>query len=132
MDINERSAYPHPGDFKVMRPEYIEQEDGYFVASITITPFKVTGKSSTKAGARRSALYAAEQTYKEYHPSYRVMNPYPSEFVDQEGQTWKLLSPLQREKLGDYSFTDAEGEEDSADIDQMLMWDVRPVKEETE
>ncbi|MDA1029723.1 MAG: hypothetical protein O3B41_11825 [Bacteroidetes bacterium] len=132
MDINERSAYPPPGDFKVMRPEYIEQEDGYFAASITITPFKVIGKSSTKAGARRSALYAAEQTYKEYHPSYRVMNPYPSEFVDQEGQTWKLLSPLQREKLGDYSFTDAEGEEDSADIDQMLMWDVRPVKEAAE
>jgi hypothetical protein len=130
MDINERSAYPHPGDFKVMRPEYLEQEDGYFVASITITPFKVVGKSSTMAGARRAALHAAELTYKEYHPSYRVVNPFPSEFVDQEGQTWRLLSPLQREKLGDYSFTDADGEEDSADIDQMLMWDVRPVKEE--
>ncbi len=129
MDFNERSAYPNPADFKVMRPEYVEQEDGYFMAAITITPFKVVGKSATKAGARRAALYAAELTYKEYHPSYRVINPYPSEFIDQEGQTWKLLSPLQREKLGDYMFTDADGEEDSADIDQMLMWDVRPAKE---
>ena len=60
------------------------------------------------------------------------MNPYPAEFVDQEGQTWKLLSPPQREKLGDYSYTDVDGEEDSADIDQMLMWDVRPALETAE
>ena len=128
MDFNERSAYPNPQDFKVMRPEYTDLEDGFFVAAITITPFKVTGRSATKAGARRAALYMAEQTYKEYHPSYRITNPYPSEFTDQEGQAWKLLSPLQREKLGDFSFTDAEGEEDYADIEQMLMWDVRPVQ----
>lgn len=130
MDFNERSAYPHPGDFKVMRPEYLEQEDGFFVASITITPFKVTGRSATMAGARRAALYEAEKTYKSYHPSYRVSNPYPAEFVDQEGQQWKLNSPLMREKNGDYAFTDADGEEDYADIEQMLMWDIRPVKEE--
>ena len=129
MDVNERSAYPHPVDFKVMRPEYLEQEDGFFAASITITPFKVTGKSATMAGARRAALYEAEKTYKSYHPSYRVSNPYPSEFTDQDGQTWKRNSPMQREKLGDYSFTDIDGEEDYADIEQMLMWDVRPVKE---
>lgn len=128
MDANERSAYPHPGDFKVMRPEYTEQEDGFFVATISITPFKVSGKSMTEAGARRAALYDAENTYKSYHPSYRIINPYPSEFVDQENQVWKLLSPIQREKLGDYSFTDADGEEDYADIVQMLMWDVRPQK----
>ena len=129
MDFNERSAYPHPGDYKVMRPEYLEQEDGFFVASITITPFKVTGKSATMAGARRAALYEAEKTYKSYHPSYRVSNPYTGEFADQEGQSWKLLSPMQREKMGDYSFTDVDGEEDYADIEQMLMWDIRPTKE---
>ena len=130
MEFNERSAYPHPGDFKVMRPEYVEQEDGFFLATITITPFKVVGKSSAMAGARRAALYEAEKTYKSYHPSYRVTNPYPAEFSDQEGQKWTRLSPMQREKFGDYSFTDADGEEDYADIEQMLMWDIRPVKEE--
>ena len=31
MDNNERSAYPHPGDFKVMRPEYTDLEDGFLV-----------------------------------------------------------------------------------------------------
>ncbi len=112
-----------------MRPEYLEQEDGFFVASITITPFKVTGRSTTMAGARRAALYEAEKTYKSYHPSYRVSNPYPAEFVDLEGQQWKLNSPLMREKNGDYAFTDADGEEDYADIEQMLMWDIRPSKE---
>ena len=60
MDLNERSAYPHPGDFKVMRPEYSEEEDGFVEATITITPFKVTGKSASKAGARRAALHLAE------------------------------------------------------------------------
>lgn len=130
MEFNERSAYPHPGDFKVMRPEYTDLEDGYFLATITITPFKVTGKSSTMAGARRSALYDAEKTYRSYHPSYRLTNPYPSEFVDNESVTWKLLSPMQREKLGDYSFTDADGEEDYTDIESMLTWDVRPEQQE--
>ena len=32
----------------------------------------------------------------------------------------------QRDSLGDYTFEDADGE-DSADIEQMLQWDVRPV-----
>ncbi len=127
MELNERSAYPHPGDFKVMRPEYTEMEDGFLTATITITPFKVSGKSSSMPGARRAALYEAEKMYRSYHPSYRLSNPYPAEFEDNEGVTWKLLSPAQREKFGDYSFTDADGEEDYADIDTMLMWDVRPV-----
>jgi len=128
MDVNERSAYPHPGDFKVMRPEYLEEEDGFVEATITITPFKVTGKSATKAGARRAALHEAEKVYRSYHPSHRVSNPYPPEFSDTEGTEWKLLSPMQREKLGDYSFTDSEGEEDYADIETMLVWDVRPAE----
>ena len=50
-DFDERSAYPHPEDFEVMRPEYTELEDGYFQASITVSPFRVTGKSATKPGA---------------------------------------------------------------------------------
>ena len=109
-----------------MRPEYSELEDGFTLANITITPFKVSGRSGSTAGARRAALYEAEKTYKSYHPSYRTTNPYPSEFVDNESVSWKLLSPLQREKLGDYSFVSSDGEEDYADIEQMLMWDVRP------
>ncbi len=134
MDFNERSAYPHPDDFKVMRPEYTELEDGYFQATITIAPFKVTGRSVTKAGARRAAIYEAAKTYRSYHPSYRIESPYPDEFVDQEGMHWRRVSPMQREKLGDYVFVDEEGEEDYADIETMLMWDVRPapVEEETE
>jgi hypothetical protein len=130
MELNERSAYPHPGDFKVMRPEYSEEEDGFVEATITITPFKVTGKSATKAGARRAALHEAEKIYRSYHPSYRVINPYPMEFVDNESVRWKLLSPMQREKLGDYSFTSTDGEEDYADIETMLMWDIRPVPQD--
>ncbi|WP_457651337.1 hypothetical protein [Rhodocaloribacter sp.] len=134
MDFNERSAYPHPDDFKVMRPEYTELEDGFFQATITIAPFKVTGRSATKAGARRAAIYEAAKTYRSYHPSYRIESPYPDEFVDQEGMHWRRVSPSQREKLGDYVFVDAEGEEDYADIETMLMWDVRPapVEEEAE
>ena len=132
MDQNERSAYPHPGDFEVMRPEYTEQEDGLFHASITITPFKVTGRSFTKAGARRAALYEAEKTYKSYHPHHRVASPYPSEFVDEEGVKWKELGGMMREGRGDYQFTDEEGEDDYADIEQMLMWDVRPAEEAVE
>jgi hypothetical protein len=130
MDQNERSAYPHPGDFKVMRPEYSEPEDGYVTAEIIITPFKVSGTSVTKAGARRAALYEAEKTYKEYHPSYRIENPYPDTFVDQDGQQWKRNSLLMQEKHGDYMFVDADGEEDYADIEQMLSWDVRPQVDE--
>lgn len=129
MEFIERSAYPHPNDFKVMRPEYLEQEDGFFLATITISPFKVSGKSSSTAGARRAALYEAEKTYRSYHPSYRTTNPYPEEFKDNEAVNWKLLSPMQREKFGDYSFLSeggGENDEDYANIEQMLMWDVRP------
>ena len=127
-DINERSAYPQPEDFKVMRPEYAELEDGMYQASITVSPFKVTGRSATKAGARRAALYEAEKTYRSYHPSYRIHNPYPDEFTDREGMRWRRVSPAQREQFGDYIFADEEGEEDYVDIETMLMWDVRPVQ----
>jgi hypothetical protein len=130
MDFNERSAYPHPDEFRVMRPEYVDLEDGYFQASIVITPFKVTGKSVSKPGARRAAIYEASKTYRSYHPSYRIENPYPAEFTDQEGQAWKALTGLMREKNGDYMFTTEDGEEDYADIDQMLTWDVRPPQDE--
>jgi hypothetical protein len=129
MEITERSAYPHPNDFKVMRPEYTDLEDGFFLATITITPFKVSGKSATKPGARRAALFEAEKTYRSYHPSYRTTNPYPSEFVDNESVKWRLLSPMQRERLGDYVFESEDGEEDYADIETMLTWDVRPIED---
>jgi len=127
-DYNERSAYPHPEDFKVMRPEYTELEDGYFQASITVSPFRVTGRSATKPGARRAALYEAEKTYHSYHPSYRVKSPFPKEFVDQEDVHWKRVPAMKREQLGDYEFEPFEGETDYADIEQMLMWDVRPIE----
>lgn len=123
----ERSAYPHPGDFKVMRPEYTElEDDNLWLATIIIPPFKVSGKSATQAGARRAALYEAEKTYRSYHPSYRLANPYPEEFVDQEGIKWTRTSPMQRPSLGDYLFVDEEGDEDSTDIETMLLWGVRP------
>ena len=126
-DSIERSAYPHPEEFKVMRPEYTELEGGYFRATITVAPFRVTGESRTKAGARRAALFDAEKTYRSYHPSYRIENPYPDEFVDIEKMTWKRVSPSKREQLGDYMFVDENGEEDYADVEAMLAWDVRPV-----
>ena len=129
MEFNERSAYPHPNDFKVMRPEYLEQEDGFFLATITITPFKVSGKSSSMPGARRAALYEAEKTYRSYQPSYRTTTPYPAEVSDNEAVNGKRLSPMHREKFGDYIFVSNDGaddDEDYADIEQMLMWDVRP------
>lgn len=129
-DFNERSAYPSPDDFEVMRPEYEEMDDSNFEASITITPFRVTGISSTKPGARRAALYEAEKTYRSYHPSYRIRIPYPENFVDQEGMKWKQIPPQQREQLGDYRFTDPDGEEDFADVETMLLWDVRPAAED--
>ncbi len=131
-DLNERSAYPHPEDFEVMRPEYTELEDGYFQASITVTPFRVTGKSTTKPGARRAALYEAHKTYRSYHPSYRVKSPFPEAFVDQEGVSWKRIPAMRRDTTGDYAFSDEDGEEDYADIEQMLMWDVRPVGQPAE
>jgi len=128
LETAERSAYPSPDDFRVMRPEYTDLEDGTFQASITITPFRVVGVSATRAGARRGALYEAEKTYRSYHPSYKVLSPYPDEFVDQEGVRWKRLAPSMRDELGDYVFVDSEDEEDYADIETMLMWDVRPVE----
>lgn len=115
-----------------MRPEYTELEDDFFQASITVAPFRVTGESRTKAGARRAALYEAEKTYRSYHPSYRIQNPFPDEFEDREGIRWFRTSPAQREEFGDYRFVDEEGEEDYADIESMLMWDVRPVQSEEE
>jgi len=124
---NERSAYPQPEEFEVMRPEYTDLEDGYVEAIITVSPFKVTGRSATRPGARRAALYVAQHNYRSYHPSYRVKSPFPDTFVDQEGIQWKRLGPALRQKMGDYMFTDEEGEEDYADIEQMLLWDVRPV-----
>lgn len=131
MDFNERSAYPHPEDFKVMRPEYtqINEDPEEWQATITITPFRVTGTSVTKAGARRAALYDAAKVYRSYHPSFRIENPFPDEFVDQENQRWRRLPPGQRDKLGDYLFIMEDGEEDYANIEDMLAWDVRPSEE---
>lgn len=125
---DERSAYPHPDDFAVMRPEYTETEDGFWQATITVSPFRVRGRSQTKPGARRAALYEAQKTYHSYHPSYRVEIPFPDEFVDGEGMKWRRVSPQRRHELGDYIFEDEYGEEDFVDIETMLMWDVRPVE----
>jgi hypothetical protein len=123
-DFNERSAYPHPDEFKVMRPEYVEEEDGDLAeATITIAPFKVSGQSVTRAGARRAALYKAQQVYRSYHPSYKILSPFPDQFVDQNGTSWKRLSDMQRD-LGDYEFTDEDGS-DYTDIETMLLWDIR-------
>lgn len=130
-DFNERSAYPSPDEFRVMRPEYLERdEEGLIRAIIAIPPFRVTGESQSKAGARRAALYEAEKTYRSYHPSYRVESPFPDEFADADGQQWKRIPAKDRDKLGDYFFTSEDGEEDSADIETMLTWDVRPQDEE--
>lgn len=128
-EFSERSAYPTPNDFEVMRPEYTDLEDGTFQAEIIIAPFKVTGISSTKPGARRAAIYEAEKTYRSYHPSYRVKTPYPDSFTDQENVKWQRVPPHQRETLGDYRFVGQDDEEDFADIENMLMWDVRPATE---
>ena len=130
---SERSAYPHPEDFKVMRPEYVEHEDeGEVQAIINIAPFRVSGRSVTKPGARRAALYEAEKTYRNYHPSYRIESPYPDEFVDFEGTRWTRVRASQRADLGDYKFLlEGDDEEDYADIEQMLQWDVR-VNEDAE
>jgi len=125
-DYQERSAYPHPEEFEVMRPEYSEAEDGYHQATITIAPFTVRGRSVTKAGARRAALYEAEKTYRSYHPSYRVRNPFPDSFVDGEDTQWRRVPPSLRDNQGDYVFVGEDEEEDYADIENMLMWDVRP------
>jgi hypothetical protein len=128
--FDERSAYPHPDEFKVMRPEYLEPEEGEeptdeVVASITIAPFRVVGQSATRPGARRAALYEAAKTYRNYHPSYRVESPFPDEFEDENGTKWRRLPEHVRARQGDYAFEDEDGE-DYASIEQMLMWDVRP------
>ncbi|MFN3597901.1 MAG: hypothetical protein ACK41D_11595 [Rubricoccaceae bacterium] len=132
--FDDRSAYPHPDEFKVMRPEYVdpEEEGGDVLASITIAPFRVTGRSATRAGARRAALYEAAKTYRNYHPSYRIESPFPDEFTDTEGTRWRIVRETQRAKLGgDYAFLlEGEEEEDYAEIEQMLLWDVRPALEE--
>ena len=52
-EFYERSAYPKPLDFEVMRPEYEEHDDGTVTATITVTPFEVQGSSVTEPGARR-------------------------------------------------------------------------------
>jgi hypothetical protein len=116
-----------------MRPEYVEHEDeGEVQAIINIAPFRVSGRSVTKPGARRAALYEAEKTYRNYHPSYRIESPYPDEFVDFEGTRWTRVRASQRADLGDYKFLlEGDDEEDYADIEQMLQWDVR-VNEDAE
>ncbi len=128
----ERSAYPHPDDFKVMRPEYDEPEDGGDVqAAITVAPFRVVGHSASRPGARRAALYEAQKTYRNYHPSHRIPSPYPDAFVDLDGTTWTRVKASQRADLGDYKFVlEGDDEEDYADIEQMLAWDVRTSTDE--
>lgn len=134
--FEERSAYPHPDEFKVMRPEYKEPGDEEYdgddiTAVIEITPFRVTGRSVSRPSARRAALYEAAKTYRNYHPGYRVASPFPDQFRDDEGTLWKRVSEFRRSTVGDYSFRlESEEEEDYANIEQMLMWDVRPVEQE--
>ena len=129
--FDDRSAYPHPDEFKVMRPEYSDPEDegDDVIAILNIPPFRVVGYSATRPGARRAALYEAAKTYRNYHPGYRVETPYPTEFEDENGTRWRRVPAGQREALGDYLFEDEDGE-DSADIEQMLQWDIRPVPDE--
>ena len=131
--FDDRSAYPHPDEFKVVRPEYSDPEDegDDVIAIIEIAPFRVVGYSATRPGARRAALHEAAQKYRSYHPSYRIESPYPLEFEDENGTVWKRVPANKRDQLGDYTFTDEDGE-DSADIAQMLQWDVRPVPTEAE
>ncbi len=131
--FDDRSAYPHPEEFKVMRPEYSDpEEEGHDVISIiNIPPFRVVGYSGTRPGARRAALYEAAKTYRSYHPSHRVESPFPDEFEDENGTKWKRVRASQRDSLGDYTFEDEDGD-DSADIEQMLQWDVRPIAVEAD
>ncbi len=126
--FDDRSAYPHPDEFKVMRPEYSDPEDegDDVIAIIQIPPFRIVGYSATRPGARRAAIYEAAKTYRTYHPSHRIESPFPDEFEDENGTRWVRVPPSKRDQLGDYTFTDEDGE-DSTDIEQMLQWDVRPV-----
>lgn len=125
--FDDRSAYPHPDEFKVVRPEYSDPEDegDDVIATIQIEAFRVHGYSATRPGARRAALYEAAKTYRSYHPGYRVESPFPDEFEDGEGKRWTRVPAGKRDTLGDYTFEDEDGE-DSADIEQMLLWDIRP------
>ena len=111
----ERSAYPHPDEFKVMRPEYTDldpenedEEAKEWQAAIVIAPFRVVGRSVTKAGARRAALYEAAKTYRSYHPHFRIKSPYPETFTGDDGMKWERLRPALRSKYGDYTITDEE------------------------
>lgn len=131
--FEDRSAYPHPDEFKLVRPEFSDPEDegDDTIAIIEIAPFKVHGYSASRPGARRAALYEAAKKYRSYHPSYRIESPFPDEFEDTEGRTWSRVPSNKRDQLGDYTFTDEDGE-DSTDIEQMLLWDVRPVAADVE
>lgn len=122
--VEDRTTYPHPDDFSVMRPQYHTTEDGMYEAVIEVTPFEVRGTSATKAGARRAAIRSAEKNYKSHNPSYQLEELYPENFVDQEGTEWERVDPSDRSELGDYAFTDENGT-DYVDIDTMLLWDVR-------
>ena len=114
-----------------MRPDYYEQDDGFFRAVINISPFKVVGQSQSKPGARRAALYEAEKEYRSHHPSYQVRNPFPESFTDREGVSWRRVPRSKRQKMGDYIFVgNEEEEEDYVDIETMLMWDIRPIEKE--
>jgi len=124
-DSDDRSAYPRPTSFSVMRPAYEDQEDGTVQASITVSPYTVTGVSTTRPGARRAALHQAHKTYRAYHAAYVIPSPFPDAFTDQEGTRWERATGGDLQ-MGDYRFIDDHGEEDFADIDQMLLWDVRP------
>ena len=121
-----RSAYPRPDNFAVMRPEYEDLEDGMVQAAITVSPYTVTGISVTRPGARRAALHQAHKTYRAYHSSYVVPSPFPNKFTDQQGTQWERSYLGADMKFGEYKFVDEFGEEDYADIEQMLIWDVRP------
>ena len=56
-------------------------------------------------------------------------SPYPDVFTDEAGTVWERIPASQRKDLGDYKFEDEEGE-DYADIEQMLLWDIRPAQDE--
>ena len=124
-ESDDRSAYPRPANFAVMRPEFEDQEDGTIQASITVSPYTVTGISTTRPGARRAAIHQAHKTYRAYHSTYVIPSPFPDGFTDQEGTRWDRATGADL-LMGDYKFVDDHGEEDFADIDQMLLWDVRP------
>ena len=123
---DEHTPYPHPDEFAIMRPQYYEQDDGFWQAVIEVSPYKSSGQSRTKAGARRSALLEAQKTYKSHHSDYTIPDHYPDSFTDREGMEWERTPSIQRGQKGDYTFTDEEGVDDYVDLETMLLWDVRP------